>query len=290
VLYVRRPHAPEVNALGFKGAEVHREKRPGLVRIACLGSSTTEGGNPSGVQGSYPHLLERALEAAGRPAEVLNFGMSGWTSAETLANYFLVVQDYAPDVVLLHEAVNDVEPRAWPGFRADYSHYRRPWRDLAYPLPYRLLLAWSDAAAALELRRGGGFELERFVVQPRTGPYAFENGRLPRGSEAPFRRNVRSIAEHVRLRGGRPVLVTLPYDPARAASHEIHRAGIDEHNAILRELAREHGFALVDLDALFRERPDAGGALFLDLVHVTPEGNRVKAQAIAKALLDAGLP
>ena len=31
--------------------------------------------------------------------------------------------------VVIHESVNDVEPRNWPGFHPDYSHYRRPWRE-----------------------------------------------------------------------------------------------------------------------------------------------------------------
>ena len=46
----------------------------------------------------------------------MNVGITGWTTAETLVNYFLVVQDLSPDIVLIHEAVNDAEPRVGPAF------------------------------------------------------------------------------------------------------------------------------------------------------------------------------
>ena len=46
---------------------------------------------------------------------------------------------------------------------------------------------------------------------------------------------------------------------------------------------------LVDLAEWFG-RPETGGqGEFVDLVHVTPEGNRLKAERIAEALLEAGL-
>jgi hypothetical protein len=65
----------------------------------------------------------------------------------------------------------------------------------------------------------------------------------------------------------------------------VFRAALDEHNAILRELARDHDATLVDLDALAREDFEALKPSFTDLVHMTPAGNRWKAQAIAEAVL-----
>jgi lysophospholipase L1-like esterase len=288
VVYTRNPADPSVNALGFLDREFVREKNAGVPRIACLGSSTTEGGNAAQREGSYPYFLARILEQRrGRPVEALNFGMAGWTTAETLVNYLLVVQDFAPDVVLIHEAVNDVEPRAWPGFAADYSHYRKPWRDVSFSAPFRLLAAASDAFAALQMRRVEAFGLGAAVNRPAEGGYRFEGGRLPLETAAPFQRNILTIAEHVRLRGGHPVLITMPYDTARAREQPVFHAGLDEHNALLRKLAEAHGFLLVDLDDLARRRPEGVSGRFLDLVHMTPEGNRFKAEAIADALLAA---
>ena len=290
VVYTRTPADPSVNALGFLDREFVREKPAGVLRIACLGSSTTEGGNSAQREGSYPHFLAGFLEQrSARTVETLNFGVAGWTTAETLVNYFLVVQDFAPDVVLIHEAVNDVEPRAWPGFASDYSHYRRPWHDVRFSAVFKLLVRASDAFAAAQMRRVEAFGLGAAVNRPAEGRYQFDGGRLPPETAAPFRRNVRTIAEHVRLRGGTPVLITMPYDPERARDAPVFHVGLDEHNALLRELARADGYLLVDLDDMARRRPDALRGRFLDLVHVTPEGNRFKAEAIADALLAAKL-
>jgi lysophospholipase L1-like esterase len=284
VLYARPRGRDGINSLGFNDDEFPRNKRPALVRIACLGSSTTEGGNPDGREGSYPYFLHRILEQKGRAVEVMNFGMSGWTSAEILVNYVLTVQDFAPDVVVIHEAANDVEPRNWPGFRSDYSHYRKPWTEPQHSFPYRLLVRVSDVAAALAMRRTEAFGLQAVVVRPPDGPFTFADGRLPPETATAFRRNIRTIAEHARLRGARVVLATMPYDAARAAALPVYRSGIDEHNQILRDLAQEGGFVLVDLAALAQRSPEGLRPHFLDLVHVDAEGNRWKAEAIAGAL------
>jgi lysophospholipase L1-like esterase len=277
---------PGVNSLGFNDDEFRVAKTPGTLRIACLGSSTTEGGNPEGHEGSYPRLLRHVLEErTGRAVEVLNFGMAGWTTAETMVNYFLVVQDYSPDVVVIHEAVNDVDPRRWPGFRMDYSHYRKPWSEVHYSLPYRLLVRASDIFAASQLRNAAAFDLQAVVTRPPQGPL---KDTLPPETAAAFRRNVQTIAEHVRLRGGHAVLATVPYDPV-AAAPPVFRTGIDDHNRILRELCHQGGFTLADIDARARSRPGGLHPFFLDLVHMTPEGNRFKAEVIAEAMVESGL-
>ena len=288
VLYARPYGVPGVNSLGFNDDEFRVAKTPGTLRIACLGSSTTEGGNPGGHEGSYPRQLQRILqEETGVKVEALNFGMAGWTTAEEMVNYFLVVQDYSPDVVVIHEAVNDVDPRRWPGFKTDYSHYRKPWTEVHYSLPYRLLVRLSDVFAASQLKTAA-FDLQSIVVRRPQGPLRDEGGdHLPPETALAFRRNVLTIAEHVRARGGQVVLATVPYDPQ--GGEAVYRKGIDEHTRILRELAAANGFILADVDA--RGRALAGGThrFFLDLVHMTPEGNAFKARVIADALMEAGI-
>jgi hypothetical protein len=139
------------------------------------------------------------------------------------------------------------------------------------------------------MRRVEAFGLGAAVNRPSEGRYRFEEGRLPPETLGPFRRNIRTIAEHARMKGSRPVLITMPYDSQRARDLPVFRAGLEEHNSLLRELARDDGFLLVDLDERARQQPDGLREHFLDLVHMTPEGNRFKAEAIADALLAAGV-
>ena len=288
-MYARPRGLDGVNSLGFTGPEPALAKRPGVLRVACIGSSTTEGGNPEGREGSYPYALERILnDDRKRAAEVVNFGMSGWTSAEEMVHYVLVVQDYAPDVVVVHEAANDVDPRNWPGFRPDYSHYRRSWQPPQHGVAYRTGVAVSDAFAAWAARDAWAVGLQAAVVRPPRGPYAFASGRLPPETVGAFRRNVRTIAEQARTHGAQVVLVTMPFDAARAPAFPVFQAGLAEHNAVVRDLAREQTATLVDLAA--EVRASEAAMQFIDLVHMTPAGNRWKAARIAAAIVPGGAP
>src|SRR5262249_2971880 len=124
-------------------------------RVVCLGGSTTEGGNSSGRRGSYPYLLERTLEArTGRDFEGFDAGMSGWTSAEMLITWFLTMQDFAPDVVVLHAAVNALEPRFQRDFLPDYSLWRHPIQLRPAQGLERWLVDWSKLYLYLRLREG----------------------------------------------------------------------------------------------------------------------------------------
>lgn len=290
--YGLNPRAAGCNSLGFVGPEWKRERTPGVARILCLGGSTTQSGNEAGALGSYPFLMQRGLEqATGRPFEVMNCGVALWTSAEMLVSWFLLLQDYAPDVVILHEAINDVEPRNAPGFLPDYRHWRVPFREPSFGPLERFLIRSSNLYADWVV----GNEpptLFTLTTQRLPGPPVFEEqgGKLPAETAQPFRRNVASIGASVELQGGRMCVMTLPVRPRGAELDpskelEFARYGIDEHNQILRDLAAEHGWILIDAAALFPTYPGLDQrAEFRDLVHLSPRGNLAKA-AVAEAAL-----
>ena len=279
------------NSFGFNDVEWSVERKPGVPRIACLGSSTTEGGNPQDRLGSFPFFLEELLEARhGRDVEILNFGLSGWTTAEELVNWFLLAQDYDPDLVILHEAANDVKARNFKNFRTDYVHYRKPWRVPTFNHLTRFLVAHSDLYAWELASRFDFTDLDDFTsIQP--GKNSVWNGlpdSLSLDTARAFRRNVLSIVHDVQRRGKHMALATVPYDPRddlNAAQHTLlGRTGIRQHNEILREIAEEEGCILIDMARRVEETPVESGAEFTDLVHVTPKGNRWKAMEIDRVL------
>ncbi len=288
----QRPRSmPSCNSLGFRGDEWPRTPTPGIPRILCLGGSTTEGGNPAGLQGSYPYLLERELERrAGRDFEVLNAGISGWTTAEMLVSWFLTLQSLAPDVLVLHEAVNDLEPRFLADFEPDYSHWRRPIQIHPARGVERWLVAWSRLYVYLRLRGGRANDILA-VSTDRSGPVEplLSAGKLPHETSLPFRRNLASIALSARAAGATVVLMTLPTGPAQVG--EFWRYGIAENNQHLRELCAEHDLVLVDAARAFEARADMVPH-FTDVVHLEVPGNQFKAELVADALADwiAALP
>lgn len=82
-------------------------------RILALGDSLTAG---YGLQArdSFPSQLERALNAAGVPAKVINAGVSGETSAGGLARLDWALND-KPDAVVLCLGANDALRGLDPG-------------------------------------------------------------------------------------------------------------------------------------------------------------------------------
>jgi hypothetical protein len=264
------------------------EREEGVLRVACLGGSTTYAG--------YPGPLAQGLEqTTGREFQVMNWGCPGWTTQETMVNYFVTVQSYEPDIVILHHAINDRRPRARPGFRDDYAHWRSSWRGLEMGAARRWSILYSDVLAAFFVR-GDSLKLYRFVTRPLEESEAMAaRAGLPtdapaEGTARAFERNMRTIAESVRLRGGKVVLTTMPYN-RKLAEEDADRSWsriMDEHNQILRDLAEEQGYLLVDqAKALERMGADAS-ASFVDRVHMTRKGQQWKAALLIEGMAAAG--
>lgn len=263
-----------------------REKRPAVTRIACLGGSTTHAG--------YPWMLQQLLEErTGAELDVMNWGVPAWTTQETLVNYVTTVQDYEPDVVIVHHALNDVPPRLRHGFRGDYSHYRRTWRGPELGRVQRWWMLESDLYAGLVARNATHFALGSYVFHGHGVRADAPAEDLPAGTDFVFRRNLSTLATLTRADGAALVLVTMPYDPEEAyradGRKQAWAAGVDQHNAIVRELCAERGALLVDVAAEAEARPDAAARLFVDQIHTNRAGERLKVERIADALLAAGL-
>ncbi|HEX9295965.1 MAG TPA: SGNH/GDSL hydrolase family protein [Polyangiaceae bacterium] len=99
----------EIDGAGLRGPRRPLEKPPGALRIALLGDSFTEALQVND-EASYARVVERRLsELLGRPVEVLNFGVSGFGTAE---EYLLLehrVWRFSPDwVVVAFLTANDV--------------------------------------------------------------------------------------------------------------------------------------------------------------------------------------
>jgi len=98
VAYIR------INSAGFRDREHTRDKPSGTFRIAILGDSYSEALQVS-IEQTFWALLESNLQQCrafnGRGVEVLNFGVSGYSTAQELLLLRQRVWDYAPDLILL---------------------------------------------------------------------------------------------------------------------------------------------------------------------------------------------
>lgn len=93
-----------INSNGMRAREFAIPKPPGTVRIAVLGNSWTEALQVP-LDETFCSVLERRLSGApcvsGRRVEVLNFGVSGYATAQELIQLRTRVWKFQPDLVLL---------------------------------------------------------------------------------------------------------------------------------------------------------------------------------------------
>ena len=116
-----------INGQGLRDSEHAPAKPPGVVRIAVLGDSFAEALQVP-VRDTFWAVLERRLAGCpaldGRRVEALNFGVSGYSTAQSLIALRRKVWRYDPDLVLLaFFAGNDVTDNAF----ALSGYPRRPY-------------------------------------------------------------------------------------------------------------------------------------------------------------------
>lgn len=132
LIYVRVPNSRgknptglyATNNQGFGGIKpTYIEKKPGIKRVVCIGGSTTEMVWEKWWN-TYPDWLQRFL---GEEYEVINAGVSGWTTAEMLINLQLRLLEFKPDIAVIYAGFNDAKGVGiYKGFTPDYSHARCP--------------------------------------------------------------------------------------------------------------------------------------------------------------------
>jgi len=163
------------NDLGMHAPRSYTLARPpGTLRVAVLGSSVVYGLNLAFAD-TIPAALERALQAAGHRAEVLNFGTHAFSIVNVSALLQAYVHQFQPDVVV---TVMDLQlglarwPAVPPAVAApDDGIERLDWRDALLERGAEksvLLTLLADPRPARRwIRRASGLPL---LPRPPTAP------------------------------------------------------------------------------------------------------------------------
>jgi lysophospholipase L1-like esterase len=98
-----------INSHGLRSPEFNPDPAPGVRRLIVLGDSLTFGW---GVEepDTYSRVLERMLNASGRPYEVINAGVGNYNTSQQVAWFMERGLTYKPDEVVLGFYINDAEP------------------------------------------------------------------------------------------------------------------------------------------------------------------------------------
>src|SRR5262245_56768948 len=111
------------DSLGYRSPERPLAKPPGTVRVLCAGGSTTFDLLAPDDDSTWPALLEHRLRGLGPTTEGWNAGFPGWTSLENLIALALRDIDIHPDVVLLFQGINDLQPASHTPFDPQYADF-----------------------------------------------------------------------------------------------------------------------------------------------------------------------
>jgi len=299
------------NALGYRGDEIAQPKPAGEFRIVALGGSTTYTTRVDDYRLAYPELLETELKERGYTnVNVINAGVSAWESWNLLIEFQLRTLDLDPDLIVIYAGYNDLKPRLVlpEAYRGDNSGRAGPLIERVY-IPswweystfYRIgaiQMGWMEPHTSYNTVNSAPetYLADEFHAQLRDGTYPrkeFENITVKEilAANPPiyYQRNIENLVAVARDRNIDVVLATMALftDPAidyRAASEE-YQIAIGEHNEVLKAIATTKGTNLFDFAAVFPRDPQ----YFVDGVHVTEAGSRLKAKFFADFIVQNNL-
>lgn len=304
--YELRPGAPTVNAAGFRGREVPREKAPGVFRIAAIGDSVTFG-PPASAATPWPRQLEALLASAGGAVrfEVLNFGVTGYDVLQVAERLSTLGMSYDPDLIVYAYVLND--PQAWS---LEEEALRRLREDrerrllgglrqgaLRQLAASRLFLLARHGLGRLSEKDDRGRPLRPRLQDPayaairggdRRGDYFRALHTAPEG-----RRRLREGLDRIaRAAGEAQVPVAMAIFPVFLASTASGEYALADVHALVAEEGRERGLDVIDLQPAFAEAlaeaarrgAPASPWLVADFLHPGPAGRRVAAEALLREL------
>jgi len=272
-----------VNQDGFRGPELADPPRG--MRLLILGDSCTFG---TIEEYTYPRVLDRELPAV----EVVNGGVEGYAPQQLLWR----IDEYrrlGPDVTLIYIGWNALFAERLADAPEDS---RAIPRDEAAPrLQAPRLL--RRAVRALWPRQTALEAYEKTKRPARDDP---QLARLE-SWEPSFMGQLRAIVDGLAASGSEVLLLTLPglyasdEEPSRHALEIGHLPVFtdnpyvlarmaERYNAALRELAREHGLRLIDLETWSRRELRPRDRFFIDSVHLVEEGQALLGLYLAEQL------
>lgn len=278
-------------------------KDKNVIRIVCLGGSTTNGVGADKTH-SYPALLGDLLNAAyggcGTRFEVMNCGYMGYHSWHSRLLTATRIVRLNPDVVTILQGTNDLMAVV---FIRDFNDVLREQRRILNAQSPGLVVRFVDKVL---------LKLQLTISTYRVGNFLLQNIRNIDGKylDIPekldlfgYTRNLRAIIDQGRQSGFETVVLNYPWlvktdDQARASSPllksgplPLYEAGRKYFDKANRELCQGTDARFADLlsdfdDLIASHGPEIIPHIYSDQIHFTKEGNYFIAKNMVKEILD----
>jgi HEAT repeat protein len=244
------PPWEEINADGLRDRMRPHEKPEGVRRVVVLGDSVTLGAQIRRDQ-AFPQLLEAQLAAAGRPIEVMNVSLWGWSTRQERIAWDRIARRYQPDAAILAVCLNDIPEL--------YNNLERP--------PRWLTAQHEHSAVARLIVNARGREIDSVER-------LFTDSEASRVREAldRFFGEVRLLRQQVEKDGASFAVVVFPF------RFQVEAGAPDP--SVQRRIAAFCGAErLACLDLLPVLAP-LGRSAFVDYDHLSPAGAAATAEAV----------
>jgi len=269
------PYAFEVvtDSHGYNSPEFDCGRKGSTFRIVTLGDSRTMAEGVS-FDDLYPRKLETLLRArpGGRRYEVVNGGVSGYSSYQGLVQLERELVPCSPDIVTVLFGINDQDVDQ--GI-SDAEKAR------LFDTPITTLRAWSNRSMLAYFLRRQAWQLKALLfgkTPARTIDYAGAGPRMARVPLDAYAHNLERIADLGRREGFRPVFLILPTSP-----YAYYPDLFPDQAALPAEASR----ALDEVEPLVDREPPAAEARLRRLLEEHPESSRAR-HMLARALQRLG--
>jgi len=308
-----------INSQGYRGREFTVEKPDSVTRIIVYGGSQVFG-TAANEPNDWPHLMEAYLKSKGyNTVEVINAGVPGHASFDSVGRLFSEGHRYSPDIVILDNAWNDIKyfKEKKPLFRVFKP--AKPWLDprLYYRFPGDRYLS-EHLQVYGRIRNnlmnwyvGGGLEARQAASgqeTKRSTDNAIDlkgiNGAGAGGIFIPvseyalsqFKLNVQSFVDLAKNIHAIPVLMTQPRLVSRENTPDQKKrivydfVGLDHNatiwsfektDAIYRKVAKQKSSTLIDVSSILTGIDE----YFVDHVHLSKSGNEATARFVGDEII-----
>jgi lysophospholipase L1-like esterase len=273
------------NSFGLRGDEIIPLKNG--YRILCIGGSTTYTACVQDYKKSYPSLLEKELKKFFPDIEVLNAGISGYTTYESLIRYITKLQYLRPDLVIVYHSTNDIwgNRRVKPElFKSDASNYRK-----LFGMEYYNNILWFAEDYLLSLR----------IIMKMLGKYEFSIFNLTTQQKnmvnQPQKKLLKlngfeyyesNLEDFILLTTSKNIKIIIPtfaycskyFLPSQK---EFLKNGYIEQNEVIKNLCKKYKLKIFDFNKKMSENEE----YWQDIVHVNEKGSLLKAKIFAEFLL-----
>jgi lysophospholipase L1-like esterase len=279
-----------LNSIGHFGPNLPIERKPGSLRVACLGSSGVAN-NIADESRDYcwPSMLQERLASSPviqrdlSTVEVMNCGIGGWTMIDVFVDFAINTVHYRPDWVVIYQGLNDLPLHLMDDYALDYSHGRRNLGEVMHIIKrgyWFPKVRWWHSYEFVKDRLVGTGNIRNEVLE-RIEIRKPDYGRAYRPLTAE-EMALRHLLVLCRAHGIRVIVGSYVfYDHNGALRNRKLREGVELENAMFRRLATEFELPFLDLDGTIAKDREH----FVDAVHFSPAGMQYVADSFAAAIV-----